>query len=133
MGRRITHIWGDAGADTLHEQPGCLTARPVKPAALLTVFAEHLKSPLAMALRLLPAATCPSFSSGGWKPAPLDGASCATETWPAKTLGRICIVSPSTVSPPTSHDLSGHQQLALLGADFEEGEELVVMEEDWTP
>lgn len=53
---------GDAGADTLREQPGRLMARPVKPAALLAEFAEHPESPSAVASGLLPAAKpAPAF------------------------------------------------------------------------
>lgn len=53
LGRGIAHV---GGADAPPEQPGCLAAGPAEPAALLTVFAEHPKSPSALALGLLPAA-----------------------------------------------------------------------------
>lgn len=55
------------------------------------------------------------------------------ETWPAEALGRVCVVSPGTVSPTASHHFSAHQQVTSVGAGFEEDEELVVLEEDWTP
>lgn len=134
MGRRITHIWGDAGADTLHEQPGCLTARPVKPAAPLTVFAEHLKSPLAMALRLLPVAKpAPAFPPEDGNRLLLMEPAVPQRPGQPKPWGGSASLHPAPSRPPTSHDLSGHQQLTLLGADFEEDEALVVLEEDWTP
>lgn len=60
---------GDTNAATLHQEPGCVTARPVEPAALLTAFAEHTRNPLAMVTGLLPAAKpAPAFPAedGKW-------------------------------------------------------------------
>lgn len=134
MGRRITHTRGQRR----HWHPS-RTAWPSHGQTCETCSAAHSirRTPEKSLGRGAGAApcgkTCPSFSSGGWKPAPLDGASGAAETWPAETLGRICIVPPGTVLPTASHHLSAHQQLTPVGAGFEEDEELVVLEEDRTP